>query len=153
MFSITMQLNGPGWVAPSVNGYVQIRRFRSLGTNDEVRLRSIITSGSIGPWRLQWVVGGVLESEIVTAVSPSVSMYGNVRLQYPADNSSALYWEAGVLQANIQGTQLPDGTTDSDFMVHRLEVALTGVTGALTQLDIDRAYFKLNRAVIANNFP
>lgn len=153
MFSISMQLNGPGWVAPTVNGYVQIRRFRSLGTNDEVRLRSVITSGSIGPWRLQWVVGGVLESEIITTVSPSVSSYGNVRLQYPADNSSALYWEAGVLQANIQGTQLPDGTTESDFMVHRLEVALTGVTGALTRLDVDRAYFKLNRSVVANNFP
>jgi hypothetical protein len=153
MLSVTLQLTGAGWVAPTLNGYVQLRRYRSLATGDEVRLRANITAGSIGPWRLQWVVANVLESEIVTAVSPSVGVYGNVRLQFPADNAAALYWEAGALQANLQGTPLPDGTSDTDFMVHRLEVALTGVTGATTRLDVDRVYFKLNRATTAANFP
>lgn len=153
MFSINMQLAGPGWVNPAVNGYVQIRRFRSLGSGDEVRLRANITTGVIGPWRLQWVVANVLESEIVTAVSPGIT-YGNWRLQYPADNAAALFWNAGVLTANITGTPLPDGTTDQDYMVHVLEASLTGLP-ALTEayLDIDRVYFKLNRAVPATNFP
>lgn len=153
MLTISLQLTGAGWTAPSLNGFIQIRRFRSTGTNDEVRLRSVITAGSIGPWRLQWVVAGVLESEIVTAVTPPLGAYTNARLQFPASNASVLYWDAGVLQANLQGTPLPDGTSDADFMAHRLEVSLTGVSASPTVLDVDRVYFKLNRATVATNFP
>jgi len=153
MFSINMRLNGAGWSQPTVNGYVQIRRFRSLGTNDEFRLRANIVSGSVSAWRMQWVVGGVLESEIVTSVVPTPTVYGNWRLQFPADNASALFWDAGTLIGNIQGTPLPDGTTDMDYMSIRVEVALAGVSAVTTTLDVDRVYFKLNRSVAASNFP
>ena len=151
MFSITMQINGAGWFSPTTNGYFQVRRYRSLNTNDEVRLRANIVSGAVSTWRLQWVVGGVVESDIDTGIAAAPG-YNNLRLKYPATNASVQLWNAGVFVYNLAGTPLPDGTTDSDFMVHRLEAMVTGLPSD-SFLQIDRVYFNLWRAMKTTSFP
>lgn len=152
MFSITLQMNGAGWFSGTTNGYVQIRRYRSLLTNDEVRLRTNITSGSFSTWRLQWVVGGVVESDINTGV-PAVPGYNNLRLKFPANNGSVQFWSAGVFIYNLQGTPLPDGTSDLDYMVHALEAQVAGMPTP-SFLQVDRVYYNLYRATkLGPGFP
>lgn len=154
--SVNMQLNGTGWINPATNGYVQIRRFRSIASGvDEVRLRANVISGFIDQWRLQWVSGGVVEFDVPTGVTPTFGTFNDTRLWYPASNACVLYYNLGVLTTVInQGTPIVDGTTDLDFMVHVIEASLTGIPALLTaDLNIDRVYYKLVRAVPAANFP
>jgi hypothetical protein len=153
--SINMQLNGSGWINPGTNGYVQIRRFRSIASGvDEVRLRANIISGFIDQWRLQWVSGGVTEFDVPTGITPTFGTFTDTRLWYPASNASVLYYDMGVLTTVInQGTPIVDGTTDLDFMVHVIEASLTVPPGPIALLNLDREYFKLVRAIPAANFP